>query len=146
MNFVEVTDGSGRIVEMEWLRRAEPVHRQLRDRLPDDYVARLTAIFAAGARMTLAVEGRDVYGLALWRIIENTYEGRRFYIDDLVSDAPRRSQGVGSALVAALEATATARGCDVLALDSGTQRGRAHAFYFHAGFSIPAFSFRKALK
>lgn len=146
MNFVEVTDSSGHIVEMEWLRRAEPVHRQLRDRLPDDYVARLTAIFAGGARMTLAVDGHDVRGLALWRIIENTYEGRRFYIDDLVTDALRRCQGVGSALAAALASTASALGWDVMALDSGTQRSRAHAYYFHAGFSIPAFSFRKALK
>ena len=146
MDFVEVTDRSGRIVETEWLRRAEPVHRQLRDRLPDAYVERLAQIFGSGARMTLAVAGPEVRALALWRIIENTYEGRRFYIDDLVTDAPRRSQGVGSALLAALQSTAIAHDCDVLALDSGTQRGRAHAFYFHAGFSIPAFSFRKSLK
>lgn len=96
--------------------------------------------------MTLAAEGQEVHALALWRIIENTYEGRRFYIDDLVTDAARRSRGVGGALLAALESRAAALACNVVALDSGTQRSRAHAFYFHAGFSIPAFSFRKPLK
>lgn len=146
MDFVEVTDSAGRIVELQWLRRAEPVHRQLRDGLPEDYVGRLAGVFATGGRMTVAVDNEEVCAVALWRVIENTYEGRRFYIDDLVTDAPRRSRGVGAALLAELEATAASLGCDVVALDSGTQRSRAHAFYFAAGFSIPAFCFRKAIK
>lgn len=131
---------------MQWLRRAEPVHRQLRDGLPRDYVGRLAQIFAGGARMTLAVEQDEIRAVAVWRIIENTYEGRRFYIDDLVTDAPRRSQRVGASLLSELEATAASLDCNVVALDSGTQRGRAHAFYFRAGFSIPSFSFRKTIK
>ena len=146
MDFVEVTDNAGRIVEMQWLRQAESVHRQLRDRLPGDYVGRLEQVFAGGARMTLAVDEHAVCAVALWRVIENTAEGRRFYIDDLVSDASRGSQGFGGALLGALEARACELGCDVVALDSGTQRSRAHAFYFRAGFSIPSFSFRKTIK
>lgn len=96
--------------------------------------------------MTLVVDGQAVCALALWRIIENTHEGRRFYIDDLVTDSMRRSQGIGSALLDALESTASAFGCDVMALESGTQRAGAHAFYFREGFSIPSFSFRKKIQ
>ncbi|MCM2306970.1 MAG: GNAT family N-acetyltransferase [Sulfuritalea sp.] len=142
---VEVTGEGGEILAPEWLARAEPVHRQLRERLPTDYAGRLAAVFANGARMSLAAQGLAVCGVAVWRLVENTYEGRRLYIDDLVTDAAHRSQGVGRFLVAQLEARARALGCDVLALDSGTQRSAAHRFYFREGFVIPSFCFRKTL-
>ena len=147
---VEVTGEGGEILAPEWLARAEPVHRQLRERLPTDYAGRLAAVFADGARMSLAVQGQAVQGqavrgVAVWRLVENTYEGRRLYVDDLVTDAAHRSQGVGKFLMAQLEARARALGCDVLALDSGTQRSAAHRFYFREGFVIPSFCFRKSL-
>ncbi|MCF8149539.1 MAG: GNAT family N-acetyltransferase [Burkholderiaceae bacterium] len=143
---LDVTGSDGSVREAEWLHRAEPVHRQLRTGLPADYCARLREVFAAGARMCVAVEGDAVRGVALWRVIENTYEGRRFYVDDLVSDAAHRSRGIGSALLRQLERQARALNCHVLALDSGTQRTDAHRFYFREGMVIPSFSFRKTLK
>lgn len=146
LSFIEVTDGDGGVIEPQWLIRAEPVHRQLRSGLPPDYGRRLREVFAAGARMTVATEGDAVRGVALWRVIENTYEGRRFYIDDLVSDDAHRSRGIGAGLLRHLERAAGKMGCDVLALDSGTQRVNAHRFYFREGMVIPSFSFRKPLK
>ncbi len=143
---LDLTDGAGRVAEPDWLARAESVHRQLRPQLPADYAARMTAVFASGARLAVAAEGAEVRGVAVWRLVENTYEGRRLYVDDLVTDEARRSRGVGRALLAHLESKARALGCDVLALDSGTQRTRAHRFYFREGFHIPAFCFRKDLK
>ncbi|MDR0701757.1 MAG: GNAT family N-acetyltransferase [Azoarcus sp.] len=131
-----------------WLPRAEAVHRQLRDRLPpgfDAYRAVLAHVFAGGAHLSLVVAGETVAGLALWRIVDNTYELRRLYVDDLVVDAARRSNGIGRALLAWLEREARTRACRALALDSGVQRGGAHRFYFREGFSIPSFCFRKTL-
>lgn len=144
--FVEVADADGNVAAPELLRGAERVHRQLRPDLPPDYAARMAEIFADGARMVVAVQGETVVGLALWRVVENTYEGRRFYIDDLTTDQPFRSQGIGKATMAWLAERARSLDCDVLALDSGVQRPRAHAFYFREGFSIPSFCFRKRLK
>lgn len=143
---VDVTDAEGRVAEPLWLGRAEAVHRQLRTALPADYVGRLGHVFANGGRLALAAEGEAVLGVALWRLIENTYEGRRLYVDDLVTDASRRSQGVGRALLGHLEDKARRLGCDVLALDSGAQRAAAHKFYFREGMHIPGFCFRKNLK
>lgn len=143
---VAVTDGDGMVVEPAWLTRAETVHRQLRGGLPADYAGRLRAVFANGARMSVATEGEDLRGIALWRVIENTYEGRRLYVDDLVSDEAHRSRGVGRVLLQHLERLARDMKCDVLALDSGTQRTDAHRFYFREGLVIPSFSFRKTLK
>ena len=143
---VDVTGAGGELVAPEWLARAEPVHRQLRDRMPADYAQRLREVFAGGARMTLAAEGTEVRGVAVWRVIQNTYEGCRLYVDDLVTDATHRSRGVGRFLLAGLEERARSLACDVVALDSGTQRTAAHRFYFREGFVIPSFCFRKSLK
>jgi GNAT superfamily N-acetyltransferase len=143
---VDVTGNDGCVLEPEWFDRAEGVHRQLRAGLGADYAGRLRSVFGNGARMSVAAEGSEVRGVALWRVIENTYEGRRFYVDDLVTDQSHRSRGIGRRLLRHLEQKARELECDVLALDSGTQRTDAHRFYFREGLVIPAFSFRKTLK
>lgn len=143
---LEVTDARGEVVSPAELAGVEALHRQLRPGLPPDYPRRMAEVFANGGRLVLALADSETVGLALWRLVENTYEGRRLYVDDLVTDEARRSRGVGHALVGWLEARARELGCDILALDSGVQRARAHAFYFREGFSIPSFCFRKALK
>ena len=143
---VEITTADGALAAPEWLARAEGVHRQLRPSLPADYAGRLAEVFANGGRMVVVVEGGAVRALALWRLIENTYEGRRLYVDDLVTDEARRSQGFGERLFGWLEERARQLGCDVVALDSGVQRAGAHRFYFREGMHIPSFCFRKAIK
>lgn len=146
MRLIDITDGGGAVVEPLWLGRAESVHRQLRATLPADYAGRLAQVFGNGGRLAVAAQGEAVLGVALWRLIENTYEGRRLYVDDLVTDESQRSQGVGKALLGHLEDKARQLGCDVLALDSGAQRAAAHKFYFREGMHIPGFCFRKNLK
>lgn len=146
MRILAVTDDQGNVADAKWLEKAERVHRQLRPQLPADYAARLGAIFANGARMTVVVEGNEVVSVALWRIIENTYEGRRLYVDDLVSDEAKRSQGAGKFLLDWLQDKARTLKCGMLALDSGVQRQGAHHFYFREGLHVASFSFKKALK
>lgn len=106
----------------------------------------MSTVFANGARMALVVDGSAVRCLALWRLIENTHEGRRLYVDDLVSDEAFRSQGAGKMMLDWLEAKAIALDCEALALDSGVQRQGAHRFYFREGMHIPSFCFKKVLK
>lgn len=146
MRVVAVTDDAGGVIEPGWLVQAEAVHRQLRPQLPVAYVSRLSAVFASGARMALVVDDSAVLSIAVWRLIENTYEGRRLYVNDLVSDEARRSQGAGKKMLDWLEEKAIALGCEVLALDSGVQRQRAHRFYFREGMHISSFCFRKILQ
>jgi GNAT superfamily N-acetyltransferase len=146
MRVIAVTDDQGLVTEAQWLKKAEHVHRQLRPQLPEDYVSRLLEIFAAGARMAIVAEEENVVSVAIWRLVENTYEGRRLYVDDLVSDAARRSCGAGRRLLDWLEARARSLGCGVLALDSGVQRQDAHRFYFRERMVISSFCFKKALQ
>ena len=143
LHIVQVTDVGREVAEPQWLSAAERVHRQLRPQLPADYPAKMRRVFRDGGEMCLAVHADRVVGVAVFREFENTHVGRRFYIDDLVTDESERSTGAGQALIAYLEKVARDRGCPGLDLESGTHRTRAHRFYFREGFFITAFSFRK---
>lgn len=143
MKIVEVFAEGGQVVGTEWLARAEGVHRQLRPHLPADYATKMARVLK-DARMALAVEGNSVLGLAVYRWHENTFDGLKFYVDDLVTDDARRSGGIGHALMVHLETVARELGASGLVLDSGTQRTQAHKFYFREGFVIPAFNFKKS--
>jgi GNAT superfamily N-acetyltransferase len=146
MKIVPITNAIFEIIEQEWLVRAEPVHRQLRPTLPSDYTRRMKEIFVAGAEMAVAVEGDAVRGVCVFRMLNNTSSGLALYCDDLVADETTRSTGVGHAMIAYMEALARERGCNVFTLDSGTQRQKAHKFYFREGFTVVAFHFVKPLK
>jgi GNAT superfamily N-acetyltransferase len=66
-------------------------------------------------------------------------------VDDLVTAGARRSLGVGHALMQWLEQRARDLACVALVLDSGTQRTRAHRFYFREGLAVVCFNFSKDL-
>lgn len=143
MKIVEVYAENGKLAGAEWLKDAEQVHRQLRPHLAGDYTEKMWRILEM-ARMALAVESGAVVGLAVYRWHENTSDGIKFYVDDLVTDEVQRSRGVGHFLIGHLEVVARNLGASGIMLDSGTQRTRAHKFYFREGFVIPAFNFKKS--
>ena len=143
---VEITDDSGAVVAPDWFAKAEGVHRQLRTALPSAYAEKMKRVFSGGARMCVAVEGAEVAGVAVYRVYENTFQGRQLYVDDLVTNERQRSSGVGRALLSYLEQKARAANLENLALDSGTQRQQAHKFYFREGMVVTAFHFGKRLK
>lgn len=148
VKIIDVTDAAGNVIAPELLKRAERVHRQLRPALPADYAGKMERVFAGGARMSVALDGHgdDVVGVAVHRISENTADGVRMYVDDLVTDESKRSTGVGHALMAHMQNLAKAAGCDSFVLDSGTHRQQAHKFYFREGMVITSFNFKKPLK
>ena len=141
----DVTDSDGVVIAPAWLASAERVHRQLRPQLGVDYAKELGEVFRGGGRMSVAAVGDDVTGVAVFRVYQNTAEGRHLYVDDLVTDEGRRSSGVGKALLDHLHGVARALACRTLKLDSGTQRQQAHKFYFREGMTIVAFHFKKPL-
>lgn len=146
VRIVRVGGPAGVLLEPDWLERAEHVHRQLRPQLAADYVGQMRDVLGDGAEMAVAVRDDFVHGVAVFRVFANTNVGRRFYVDDLVTDEAVRSAGVGRAMIRWLEAEARARGCRGLDLESGIQRAGAHRFYFREGFAISSFSFRKPIQ
>ena len=145
-DLIEVTDTAGAIVQPDWLARSESVHRQLRPQLRPGYEAQMRGVFSGGGRMTIAVEDNIVVGVAVWRVTEKTFTPRELYVDDLVTDEGRRSTGIGRSLMDWMVARARALDCDVVTLDSGTQRLQAHRFYFREGMLITSFHFARQLK
>lgn len=143
---VAVTDDRGVIVDPGALARAEGVHRQLRTQLEPDYGAHMQRVFHEGARMCVAERRGVAVGVAVYRVYENTNDGRHLYVDDLVTSENARSTGVGKALLEHLQQIARAQGCGVLTLDSGTQRQRAHGFYLREGLFIRGFHFGKRVE
>jgi GNAT superfamily N-acetyltransferase len=144
IELIEVTDANGRIVQEDWLRRAEAVHRELRD-FVESYATVMARVFTGGGRMRVAASDGEVVGVAVYRVYENTHAGLLMYVDDLVTSATRRSTGVGRALLRSLEQSARELGCRLFSLDSGTQRRRAHAFYLRERMEISSFHFVKEL-
>lgn len=145
MQVIEITDSGGVVVAPGWLVQAERVHRQLRPALPAEYAVKMQRVFSGGGRMCVATEGEAVLGVAVYRIHENTAEGLKMYVDDLVTDETKRSSGVGHALMEHMQRIARAAGCEQYTLDSGTHRQQAHKFYFREGMVIASFNFKKAI-
>ncbi len=145
MEIVKVTATGGKMIEPEWLARAESIHRQLRPNLPAEYAKRMIDIFSTGVEMWVAIEGEAVLGVAVFRIIENTHAGRKIYVDDLVTDETKRSTGVGKLLLDGLTEEARKRDCQTIDLDSGTHRTDAHRFYFRERMVVKVFGFTKPL-
>lgn len=146
LRIVQVTGAQRQVLEPQWLAAAERVHRQLRPQLPADYADKMHRVFRDGGEMCLVVRDERVVGVAVFREFENTHIGRRFYVDDLVTDESERSTGAGRALIEYVGKVARDRGCPGLDLESGTHRTRAHRFYFREDFFITAFSFRKEFR
>jgi len=143
---IAVTARDGTVIEPGWLGKAESVHRELRPQIPADYVAKMQAMFAGGGRMVVAVSADKVVGLAVYRVYEDTFNGRKLYCDDLVTTEAQRSTGVGHALMQLMEEEARAAQCNAFALDSGVQRKDAHKFYFREGMHVVSFNFKKDMK
>jgi GNAT superfamily N-acetyltransferase len=145
IRIIDINGANGEVVEPAWLAAAEAVHRQLRPHLPENYTEKMRRVFADGARMSVAVRGERVVGVAVHRVHENTVDGVQMYVDDLVSDDSQRSQGIGRTLLDHLQHVAREAGCAKFNLDSGTQRQQAHKFYFREGMVVTSFHFAKPL-
>ncbi|RFC45620.1 MAG: Acetyltransferase (GNAT) family protein [Verrucomicrobia bacterium] len=127
--------------------RCFPVMAQLRPHLVEaEFVARVRRMQSEGFRLARLEEEGTVRAVAGYRFHEKLFSGRTLYVDDLVSDTTRRSQGHGARLLAWLAEQARARDCDLLELDSGVQRFDAHRFYFRERMRIASYHFSRALK
>lgn len=86
----------------------------------------------------------ELIGLALYRVVA-TSRGRLVLLDDLVTRPDARSQGIGDAVMAQVEARGRRAGCDRIELDSGVSNRGAHRFYERRRFAAIAVHFAKNL-
>jgi len=87
--------------------------------------------------MLLAIDDSGtVQGIATLSIIMGPIVRRVAYLEDFVTDASVRGQGVGSKLWDAMLDWARDKHCTELCFTSGHGREAAQAFYFHKGAKI----------
>lgn len=128
------------------LLKCYPILKQLRPHLDEaTFVQEAQALRAVGLHFVSASHEGHVVGLATYRLLVSFAHGRNLYVDDLVTDQSKRSLGVGKGLIQWLTQRCRELACPTLQLDSGTQRERAHAFYFREGFFARSFHFVKPI-
>lgn len=129
--------------------RLFPLLRELRPHIADEaeLVSRVQRQRATERGWRLAYVEQDGFPVAAasCRVLEHLAWGKVLYVDDLICAESHRGTGAASALMKWMEGQARAEGCAQLHLDSGTQRIRAHHFYFRQGLSITSFHFGKTL-
>jgi GNAT superfamily N-acetyltransferase len=101
---------------------------------PTAVEARLERLAIVGDRVLVADLDGGAVGVAHLQVAPAIERDRpAAKIGALVVDEAHRGQGVGRALVQALEDEARARGCEVLFVTTAEHRHDAHAFYERVG-------------
>lgn len=131
----------------EAIVRCHPVMHQLRPHVPaEGWVERVRRQQEGGYRLAYVEADGAVVAVAGFRIGLNLPDGVHLHVDDLVTDAARRSAGHGDRLIGWLVEEARRHGCRHLTLESGVQRFAAHRFYLRQRLEIRAHHFVLSLE
>ena len=107
---------------------------------------RLERLGIVGDRVVVAEVDDEVVGLAHLQVTPTIeYDRPAAKIGALVVDESHRGEGVGRALVEALEEEARARGCVLIFLTTSARRTDAHEFYRRIGLEETGKRFTKPL-
>lgn len=122
------------------------VMSQLRTHLKaDEFTSLVRGQMQGGYRLACVMDEDDVVTVAGYRISRSLSWGKYLYVDDLVTDAARRSGGFGKAMLQWLFEEARREQCHQFHLDSGIQRKDAHRFYEREGMDMIGYHFTMAL-
>jgi GNAT superfamily N-acetyltransferase len=122
------------------------VMSELRTKLrKGDFLKTIRHMESEGYRLAYIEDQGNVVAVAGYRIYTNLFMGKHLYVDDLVTADTARSKGYGEQMVKWLRNEGAKEACNVFHLDSGTQRGEAHRFYFRQGFTIASYHFSEQL-
>ncbi|HUD68787.1 MAG TPA: GNAT family N-acetyltransferase [Acidimicrobiales bacterium] len=114
---------------------------------PERYAAAIVRIREQGGEVLVADGGAGVVGVCqLLDLAHLQHQGGRVTeIESVHVAADRRGEGVGSRLVEAAAAWASARGCYRVQLTSHVERADAHRFYVANGFVASHVGFKRYL-
>jgi GNAT superfamily N-acetyltransferase len=108
--------------------------------------SRLERLLIVGDRVVVAELDEQVVGLAQLHVSPTIeHEQRAAKLSALVVDESHRGEGIGRALIEAMEAEARARRCLLLFLTTSGRRDDAHEFYRRVGLEETGKRFAKTL-
>lgn len=90
-------------------------------------------------------EGDKLIGVSSGWIAVKLYSGKQLEIDNVIIDNTIQSKGYGTFFIAEIESWAKTNNCETVELNTYTQNGRSHKFYFNQGYNILGFHFQKNL-
>lgn len=123
-----------------------PVIYQLRPHLQQaKFVEQIRYQMEEGYKLAFLQKEEQTVAVGGFRISNCLASGKFLYIDDLVVDNLKRSQGYGQYLFQWLIEYAQNDQCQHLSLDSGVQRFEAHRFYLMQRLSITSHHFSMKL-
>jgi len=124
-----------------------PIMSQLRPHLQQvNFVEQVRHQMKEGYKLAFLQSEKQTVAVAGFRISTCLASGKFLYIDDLVVDELKRSQGYGQQLFQWLIEYAQNHHCQHLSLDSGVQRFEAHRFYLMQRLSITSHHFSMELQ
>lgn len=134
--------------DQQTVRRCFDLMHKLRQNLSsaDDFVGYWERQRRRGYRLAAQFQGEVPVILAGFRIRENLVHGRYLYVDDLIADSAVRNQGGGTIMMQHLIATANAKRCTKILLDTPVSNVGAQRFYYRQGLTITAFRFGAPLE
>ncbi|MDF7647184.1 GNAT family N-acetyltransferase [Erwiniaceae bacterium L1_54_3] len=124
-----------------------PLMRELRSKLADEaaFITQAQRQQAQGYRLVGIERNGQPVALAGYRLLENFIHGRFCYVDDLVTSATTRSQGLGAVLLNGLAEQAREQGCGRIVLDTALSNHRAQKFYQRVGYAALGLHFYRDL-
>jgi GNAT superfamily N-acetyltransferase len=99
-----------------------------------------------GYELVAAEQDGEIVAVMGYRILWDLVRGKHVYVDDLVSTATKRSQGLGEELLSYAEEVARANGCNTLRLCAVIENERAIQFYDRLGWTKRSYAYTKKLK
>ncbi|QEC66109.1 GNAT family N-acetyltransferase [Panacibacter ginsenosidivorans] len=113
--------------------------------IKEEFVSTVKEMFTEGYQLAYIEENGKAASAIGFRYQQYLYNGKHFYIDDLVSLPETRGKGYAGMLLDYVHDLAKEKGYKYVTLDSGHQRHTAHRLYLNKGYSIVAHHFMKTL-
>tara|TARA_R110002049_G_scaffold249441_2_gene423825 strand:+ start:1656 stop:2141 length:486 start_codon:yes stop_codon:yes gene_type:complete len=111
-----------------------------------EFTHRVSEQMKEGYQLVSLYSGDLLATVAGFKIIRTLSWGKILFLDDLVTDAPVRGMGYGTAMLRWIKEYAQKNGCHQLHLDSGINRKDAHRFYSRQDLEITCYHYSSPLK
>lgn len=107
------------------------------------FLSTIKEMFTEGYQLAFIEENNEAVAAIGFRYMQYLYNGKHFYIDDLITLPSHRGKSYAGKLLDYVIEKAKEKGFKAVTLDSGYQRFNAHRLYLNKGFTLNCHHFSK---